>query len=203
MPTSSKRRMLWAGFSIWLIISVQLLSLSIYLSEAPQSQPAQQLLAHTGFSAESSGGANSGGTKSVPARWSEPVDPEDRLSRIECPVTANSNEICHQLRVPSNYSAPNATQLNLSIAIRVPTELISQIPLLYLTGGPGGSAIDELSSWRDDPLDNRVIILIDQRGTGYSEPSLECDAIPESELTDTLDYNATEVEYLELVNCRD
>jgi pimeloyl-ACP methyl ester carboxylesterase len=45
--------------------------------------------------------------------------------------------------------------------------------VIYLHGGPGGSAISEASRWLDHPLrEDRDIILLDQRGTGYSEPAL-------------------------------
>jgi len=45
--------------------------------------------------------------------------------------------------------------------------------VIYLHGGPGGSAIADASLWLDHPLRNaRDFILLDQRVTGYSEPAL-------------------------------
>src|SRR5207237_7170740 len=61
-------------------------------------------------------------------------------------------------------------------------------PFVFLQGGPGGAIIDDLGSQitrqkriTDYPAD-RDLILIDQRGTGLSQPSLACKE------TTTLDY---------------
>ncbi|MCU0491295.1 MAG: alpha/beta hydrolase, partial [Chloroflexaceae bacterium] len=48
-------------------------------------------------------------------------------------------------------------------------------PILFLAGGPGGGAINDVEDWLYSPLrDERDIILLDQRGTGYSQPNLAC-----------------------------
>lgn len=48
-------------------------------------------------------------------------------------------------------------------------------PMVYLEGGPGGSALFYIDPWVTSPLrQDRDIILVDQRGTGYSTPSLSC-----------------------------
>ena len=53
-------------------------------------------------------------------------------------------------------------------------------PILYLAGGPGGSAWlapDEIESWfawLDEVRWPHDLVLFDQRGTGLSEPSLSC-----------------------------
>jgi pimeloyl-ACP methyl ester carboxylesterase len=49
-------------------------------------------------------------------------------------------------------------------------------PLLYLSGGPGFPTLDGVEEWLDD-LDRfggRSVILLDQPGTGWSTPSLDC-----------------------------
>ena len=47
--------------------------------------------------------------------------------------------------------------------------------MLYLSGGPGDSALAEANNWIDYPIrQKRDIILLDQRGTGYSQPALNC-----------------------------
>jgi pimeloyl-ACP methyl ester carboxylesterase len=44
-------------------------------------------------------------------------------------------------------------------------------PVVYLSGGPGGRGIETVSSWRDRAFSrDRDIVLIDQRGTGSSDP---------------------------------
>ena len=48
-------------------------------------------------------------------------------------------------------------------------------PILYLEGGPGGSALADPDYWLESLLHtSRDIILLDQRGTGFSLPSLDC-----------------------------
>ena len=47
--------------------------------------------------------------------------------------------------------------------------------VIYLEGGPGGSAIAALDAWKESSLRlTRDLILVDQRGTGYSLPVLNC-----------------------------
>jgi pimeloyl-ACP methyl ester carboxylesterase len=49
-------------------------------------------------------------------------------------------------------------------------------PVLYLEGGPGGSSLAYYDLWLGARLrDTHDIILFDQRGTGYSFPTLNCD----------------------------
>lgn len=49
-------------------------------------------------------------------------------------------------------------------------------PVMYLEGGPGGSSLAYYDIWLNARLrETRDIILFDQRGTGYSFPTLNCD----------------------------
>lgn len=49
-------------------------------------------------------------------------------------------------------------------------------PVLYLEGGPGGSSLAFYDIWLNARLrETRDIILFDQRGTGYSFPTLNCE----------------------------
>jgi pimeloyl-ACP methyl ester carboxylesterase len=53
-------------------------------------------------------------------------------------------------------------------------------PIVYLEGGPGGASVAWFDLWAVEgwPSDrDRDLILIDQRGTGYSTPSLGCDDV--------------------------
>ena len=49
-------------------------------------------------------------------------------------------------------------------------------PIVYLAGGPGGSASSSIGYIVQDGtfLNNRDVYLVDQRGTGYSKPALLC-----------------------------
>ena len=51
----------------------------------------------------------------------------------------------------------------------------ASVPFVYLDGGPGGAASASFESWLDSSIHQDYdIILIDQRGTGLSYPSLDC-----------------------------
>jgi len=50
-------------------------------------------------------------------------------------------------------------------------------PILFLHGGPGGRSIMDRHIWltpRSKMLNSHDLILIDQKGSGESEPSLDC-----------------------------
>ncbi len=61
-------------------------------------------------------------------------------------------------------------------------------PLVVITGGPGQAGTDMVGSMSAalEQRRNRSVILIDQRGTGYSNPRLDC---PDSEVTELDDYS--------------
>ena len=69
-------------------------------------------------------------------------------------------------------------------------------PVLYLEGGPGGSALSGAELWTDPPspiLERHDVILVDPRGTGYSQPRLTC----EPELEDEANLDVPEPTLLE------
>lgn len=73
-------------------------------------------------------------------------------------------------------------------------------PVVYLEGGPGGSALAGIDSWLEDPIrDRRDIVLIDQRGTGFSLPSLNCEEEEEYDEEDDDDYDPAFACYERLV----
>lgn len=102
-----------------------------------------------------------------------------------CPFDLPASEEirCGYLNTREDRSQPNSPLIKLAIVIIPKLNTASDaVPLLYLSGGPGDSAISELATWLSSPLrNNRDIILIDQRGTGYSKPHLGC---PELESTE-------------------
>lgn len=103
---------------------------------------------------------------------------------------------CGYLSVPEDRSSASSPTIRLAVAL-VPAPNGSKAPpVLYLAGGPGGSALDDYAadpeSWEYDFLQNRDLILLDQRGTGYSEPSLDCPEfaeVAEQENPDALCYD--------------
>jgi pimeloyl-ACP methyl ester carboxylesterase len=87
---------------------------------------------------------------------------------------------CGYLTVPEDYSQPDGNQIRLAFAIfRHPDGNPEPDPIIYLEGGPGGSALEVVNDayyqlYRPMFAANRDIIIFDQRGVGYSEPALDC-----------------------------
>ncbi len=89
---------------------------------------------------------------------------------------------CQWLIVPTRRSSDNAftEQLRLGVVVfRSPNSPQPNVPLLMAQGGPGGATIGTYAAvfaygLGDDLLNDRDIILFDQRGTGVSLPTLDC-----------------------------
>jgi pimeloyl-ACP methyl ester carboxylesterase len=91
---------------------------------------------------------------------------------------------CGSVGVPEsrNRSADRSKKVRLAVAVFSKAETPAREPLFFLSGGPGDAAVDVvrlLPSAFLPLLDHRDLIVIDQRGTGRSEPSLNC---PEHDL---------------------
>ena len=93
------------------------------------------------------------------------------------PIPYSVQVDCGYLSVPENRSDPNSATIRLAVAIiRTTHPTPEPDPVIYLDGGPGGEAIYYLEEWVDFPtLANRDLIILDQRGMGFSEPRLECE----------------------------
>ena len=81
------------------------------------------------------------------------------------------------LSVPEWHRAPNGRQITLPVVRLASKAAVPGAPLLYLAGGPGASGVNELRNGDRAPLFVALsaisdVILIDQRGTGRSRPSL-------------------------------
>lgn len=96
-------------------------------------------------------------------------------------IKEGSQVKCGYLTVPEDYAKPDGKKIKLAVAIFTPPgdAAKSRPPFFYLTGGPGGTALGDLGSYIDSTnLDSitlgRQLVLFDQRGAGYSQPSLDC-----------------------------
>jgi pimeloyl-ACP methyl ester carboxylesterase len=97
-------------------------------------------------------------------------------------VPAGMDIECGYLSVPEDRGQEDSPAIQLHVAI------IHSIdpdpapdPVVILHGGPGGYALDMLDYWLDIfrlVRRDHDLIILDQRGTGYSRPSLNC---PEAE----------------------
>jgi pimeloyl-ACP methyl ester carboxylesterase len=112
---------------------------------------------------------------------------EPRFERApSCPaeLPALKTARCGFLVVPENRSHPHGRTIRLAVAV-VPAvaERPAPEPLVYLEGGPGGSAFLESQRLVDAGFNrNHDLVLVDQRGALYSEPSLACPVIDEFNL---------------------
>lgn len=82
---------------------------------------------------------------------------------------------CGYVAVPQDHRDPGSDTIWLAVTIVRSGGAAKPDPVVYLAGGPGGSATDDVEGWLDQAfLEERDLILFDQRGTGSSEPSLNC-----------------------------
>jgi pimeloyl-ACP methyl ester carboxylesterase len=107
-----------------------------------------------------------------------------RFEPAACPVKipADATVACGYLVVPEDRSQPGGREIRLAVAIlESHSAEPAPDPVVYLEGGPGGSALEGLTYWLDSPiLDGRDLILFEQRGTHYSEPWLDCPELRET-----------------------
>lgn len=111
---------------------------------------------------------------------------------------------CGYVTVPEIHEDPdNGRTIRLHVAIfKSESDHPEPDPIVYLEGGPGGDALETIPLVFADRfapfLSNRDFIMFDQRGTGYSEPSLAC---PEyTDMTyDSLDLDLSPQEESDMV----
>lgn len=85
---------------------------------------------------------------------------------------------CEQVFLPADYDSPADGEVALSVVV-LEAVTPSASPVFILTGGPGSSAIDTyVDLLSSHPFrETRDIVIIEQRGTFYSTPSLFCDEV--------------------------
>jgi len=87
---------------------------------------------------------------------------------------------CGYVRVPENRAIKHSPTIELAVAVfKAPGTHPAADPLIYLIGGPGGYVVQPMGSQiaqdgMPDYVGNRDLILVDQRGTGLSQPALTC-----------------------------
>jgi pimeloyl-ACP methyl ester carboxylesterase len=125
----------------------------------------------------------------TPAATPEPPPTFLSYRAVACPVPATAAHglavDCSELTVPMRRDRSSTHNVTLTVArVHSSSPTPRPDPVVYLEGGPGGSSISSLDIWTSPPapfLADRDLILVDQRGTGYSKPRLTCD-----QLTDEL-----------------
>jgi pimeloyl-ACP methyl ester carboxylesterase len=95
----------------------------------------------------------------------------------ECTLAGGIEARCGRLTVPENRAVEKGRTISLRVAVVPARDRGARPdPLVYITGGPGGSAIADAAGLRTvfwDMNASRDLVLVDQRGTGGSNP-LEC-----------------------------
>ncbi|NIV33457.1 MAG: alpha/beta fold hydrolase, partial [Anaerolineae bacterium] len=112
---------------------------------------------------------------------------EDAACPFDLPEGQEEGETveCGYLVVPEDRSNPEGRKLRLAVAIfHHPDGDPEPDPVIYLEGGPGGSALEFVDLGFEDQsapvfAANRDLILFDQRGVGLSEPALDCPGLTE------------------------
>jgi len=137
------------------------------------SQPAAVAVA-VALSLAAAGGTDLDGRGPTAAPRSR--DPE--LVPRECELAPDFSVTveCSWLLVPMDRDKPRGETIRLAVAVlKSSAAQPAPDPVVYLEGGPGGFVVEDLESFADEPfLESRDLILFDQRGTGLSEPDLEC-----------------------------
>lgn len=125
--------------------------------------------------------------------------PVARYQKDACPFTLSGgfadgkNVFCGNLIVAEDRANGNSPLIHIAVArFKTPSAHPAPDPIIFLQGGPGGRIIQDLASIitagkldLTQQFGNHDLILVDQRGTGYSRPSLQCpEAVKLQYLTD-------------------
>jgi pimeloyl-ACP methyl ester carboxylesterase len=92
-------------------------------------------------------------------------------------LVERQNVRCGFLSVPEDWSHPQGPSIRLAVAIfKTVNSHAAPDPVVSLGGGPGQAFLKTMGPTYNagNLLPNRDLILFDQRGAGYSQPSLRC-----------------------------
>lgn len=115
------------------------------------------------------------------ARAQSPVEQTD--CKFEGPET---HEIfCAYLNVPERRGANSGRNIKLYFAQITSRSPQPAQPVIFLVGGPGANGV-YYDSWMDVILENHDLYLLDQRGTGHSQPTLNCPELGQAAIENPL-----------------
>ena len=99
-----------------------------------------------------------------------------RVEPCDCPVKVDSSfqTECGYLIVPENRKKKNSKMIKLPFVwVKSKNPAKQKDPILYTTGGPGGSSLGWARNWTQRSIiNNRDCIAFEQRGTRYAIPNL-------------------------------
>lgn len=112
------------------------------------------------------------------------ADPKAPIAQILCPRPLPANEIegktvfCGTVQVPEDHAKPDGKKIPLQFSIlKSHSQYPEPDPLVYLQGGPGGSAISQIPLYARtfEPFrKTRDVVFWDQRSAGLSGQSVKC-----------------------------
>jgi pimeloyl-ACP methyl ester carboxylesterase len=114
-----------------------------------------------------------------------PLTVSPRFEPSPCPFTPAADQVegrtveCGVVLVPENRPRPTGTWIRLAVAVFRSPVVAGRPPLVFLGGGPGTSILERFGpgvsgSFARDLTDGRDFVVFDQRGVGFSRPSLSC-----------------------------
>lgn len=200
-PTPPKRSRNAGLLLILTVVSIILVVVLVFLSGLPQAL----------FRQSKSTPTNTPVTTLPTSAPTSQVTPTAHFRSAPCPFPLGDGIVegkmvkCGYVTIPESRSNPDGATVKLAVAIfKSPTVQNDPYPVVRLEGGPGGPSLDNLARYITNAdystlVFNHDLILFDQRGTGYSTPSLNCPEIQQLQY-DTLDQHlsATESERLSL-----
>ncbi|NWF70856.1 MAG: alpha/beta fold hydrolase [Chloroflexi bacterium] len=120
--------------------------------------------------------------------FGRPAQAQERplFEEAECLFPAIEGVTCGYLIVPEDRRRPDGATVELAVAIIRPRRANADpVPVVYLEGGPGNAPLIGLDAFLSEPIvENHTLILFDQRGTGFSLPSLNCWEMEEEDADD-------------------
>ena len=128
-----------------------------------------------GAAADPRDGSTPGTRSSLPPaeRYSGPV-PHFEPAECRSDWLFGADAECGDLIVAEDRTRPDGRRISIHVAIqRAWSSRPQPDPVVYLDGGPGFPPLVE-GFWSHPFLDDRDLIVFDQRGTGLSQPSLDC-----------------------------
>lgn len=104
--------------------------------------------------------------------------PEAPYPTVQCPVAGDVGRevVCHEVRVPLDRTVEETPEVLLRVAvIKGGARAADDAPLLFLPDLPGLPMIANIAEYARLPiLRDRDVVLVDLRGSGFSQPSLDC-----------------------------
>ncbi len=89
-------------------------------------------------------------------------------------VLAKENIVWGYLNVPENWDHPKGKKIKVAVSVvKSTSKKATRNAVVFIQGGPGAAGIQNMGYWIRHPLRKKNdIVLLDIRGTGFSEPRL-------------------------------